>query len=209
MQKFFPGESFLIQNSFFFWHIFKFKPLTKGQPKSMFHMTKDPKKSQKMYQNWEICDGIVLLSSSSRFFCWLTLSMVQRMRSVQCLRRCGTLWQSSTMTSCFTAVRSSQKLFFNILLCRSECSPTLSFQDIYAQLPFLPIGIQVEEEAEEEEVDTSLRGRLLSLVDKIKSLRKKKEEEQPETEEEPKPSKSNSKSFVRCWIWRTFTSFKK
>lgn len=47
----------------------------------------------------------------------------------------------------------------------------------------------MEEEAEEEEVDTSLSGRLLSLVDKIKSLRKKKEEEKPEAEEEPKPSK--------------------
>lgn len=46
----------------------------------------------------------------------------------------------------------------------------------------------MEEEAEEEEVDTSLRGRLLSLVDKIKSLRKKEEEEKPEAEEEPKPS---------------------
>lgn len=46
----------------------------------------------------------------------------------------------------------------------------------------------MEEEAEEEEVDTSLRGRLLSLVDKIKSLRKKKEEEKPEAEEELKPS---------------------
>lgn len=53
----------------------------------------------------------------------------------------------------------------------------------------LHIGIHIEEEAEEEEVDTSLRGRLLSLVDKIKSLRKKNEEEKPEVEEEPKPSK--------------------
>lgn len=50
-------------------------------------------------------------------------------------------------------------------------------------------GIHVEEEAEEEEVDTSLRGRLLSLVDKIKTFRKKEEEEKPEDEEEPKPSK--------------------
>lgn len=54
------------------------------------------------------------------------------------------------------------------------------------------IGIHIEEEAEEEEVDTSLRGRLLSLVDKVKNLRKKEEEEKPEVEEEPKPSKSNS-----------------
>lgn len=41
-------------------------------------------------------------------------------------------------------------------------------------------------------MDTTLRGRLLSLVDKIKSLRKKEEEEKPEVEEEPKPSKINS-----------------
>lgn len=42
-------------------------------------------------------------------------------------------------------------------------------------------------------MDTSLRGRLLSLVDKVKSLRKKKEEEEkPEVEEEPKPSKINT-----------------
>lgn len=57
-------------------------------------------------------------------------------------------------------------------------------------------GIHIEEEAEEEEVDTSLRGRLLSLVDKIKSLRKKDEEEKPEVEEEPKPSKKK-KSQVK------------
>ncbi|XP_023662899.1 ryanodine receptor 1b isoform X3 [Paramormyrops kingsleyae] len=49
-------------------------------------------------------------------------------------------------------------------------------------------GVHLEEEEEEEEVDTSLRGRLLSLVEKVKNLRKKKEEEEPESEEEPKPS---------------------
>lgn len=54
------------------------------------------------------------------------------------------------------------------------------------------IGIHIEEEAEEEEVDTSLRGRLFSLVDKVKSLRKKNEEEKPEVEEEVKPSKINN-----------------
>lgn len=53
-------------------------------------------------------------------------------------------------------------------------------------------GIHIEEEAEEEEVDTSLRGRLVSLVDKIRSLRKKDEEEKPEVEEEPKPSKKKT-----------------
>uniref|UniRef100_A0A3B3YZ38 Ryanodine receptor 1 n=1 Tax=Poecilia mexicana TaxID=48701 RepID=A0A3B3YZ38_9TELE len=52
----------------------------------------------------------------------------------------------------------------------------------------LHCGIHIEQEAEEEEVDTSLRGRLLSLVDKVKNFRKKEEEEVPEVEEEPKPS---------------------
>lgn len=42
-------------------------------------------------------------------------------------------------------------------------------------------------------MDTSLRGRLLSLVEKVKNFRKKEEEEVPEVEEEPKPSMMNSK----------------
>lgn len=59
-------------------------------------------------------------------------------------------------------------------------------------------GVHVEEEAEEREVDTSLRGRLLSLVVKVKSLRKKKEEEEPEPEEEVKPSEQNTTThFVK------------
>ncbi|XP_069042527.1 ryanodine receptor 1 isoform X6 [Lepisosteus oculatus] len=49
-------------------------------------------------------------------------------------------------------------------------------------------GIHIEEEEEEEEKDTSLRGRFLSLVHKIKSLRRRKQEEEPEPEEEAKPS---------------------
>lgn len=52
------------------------------------------------------------------------------------------------------------------------------------------VGIHIEEEEEEEEVDTSLRGRLFSLVEKVKTFRKKKEDEDPEVEEDPKPSKS-------------------
>ena len=39
------------------------------------------------------------------------------------------------------------------------------------------------------EVDTSLRGRLNSLVEKVKTLRKKEEEEEQEVKEEIKPSK--------------------
>ncbi|XP_064208546.1 ryanodine receptor 1-like isoform X4 [Anguilla rostrata] len=49
-------------------------------------------------------------------------------------------------------------------------------------------GVHIEEEEEEAEVDTSLRGRLLSLVDKVRSFRRKKVEEEPEPAEEPKPS---------------------
>ncbi|MEQ2219345.1 Ryanodine receptor 1, partial [Xenoophorus captivus] len=52
----------------------------------------------------------------------------------------------------------------------------------------LHCGIHIEHEAEEEEVDTSLRGRLISLVEKVKTFRKREEEEKPEVEEDPKPS---------------------
>ncbi|XP_051763722.1 ryanodine receptor 1 [Ctenopharyngodon idella] len=48
-------------------------------------------------------------------------------------------------------------------------------------------GVHIEEEEQEEAVDTSLRGRLLRLVQKVKSLRKKPEAE-PEPEEDKKPS---------------------
>lgn len=65
----------------------------------------------------------------------------------------------------------------------------------------LYIGIHIEEEAEEEEVDPSLRGRLLSLIEKIKSLRGKKAEEKPEVEEEIKPSKSHSKPINYMYIY--------
>ena len=40
----------------------------------------------------------------------------------------------------------------------------------------------------EEEVDNSLRGRLVRLLAKVKNIRKKKEETEPEPEEEAKPS---------------------
>ncbi|XP_050977784.1 ryanodine receptor 1 isoform X1 [Labeo rohita] len=48
-------------------------------------------------------------------------------------------------------------------------------------------GVHIEEEEQEEEVDNSLRGRLLRLVEKVKNLRKKPEAE-PEPEEDKKPS---------------------
>ena len=63
------------------------------------------------------------------------------------------------------------------------------FVSSYSTPPLL-VGIVIEGEAEEVEVDTSLRGRLNSLVEKVKTLRKKKEdEEEPEVKEETKPSK--------------------
>ncbi|XP_063061461.1 ryanodine receptor 1b isoform X2 [Engraulis encrasicolus] len=49
-------------------------------------------------------------------------------------------------------------------------------------------GVAIEEEEVEEEVDTSLSGRLLNMIEMVKSLRKKKEEEPEEEEEEIKPS---------------------
>lgn len=63
-------------------------------------------------------------------------------------------------------------------------------QRLLLMLNSFSTGIHVEEEAEEKEVDSSLRGRLISMVDIIKSLRKKEEEEEPEVEEEQKPSKN-------------------
>ncbi|XP_007909260.1 ryanodine receptor 1 isoform X6 [Callorhinchus milii] len=60
--------------------------------------------------------------------------------------------------------------------------------DFHAEL-LLHCGIQIEEEEEEEEKDTSLKGRLLSLVEKVKSLRKKEDTEDLQgEEEETKPS---------------------
>lgn len=95
-------------------------------------------------------------------------------------------------------VRDTLKEFHNDLLL--HCGEEVSFYGrcklIYAQYLALildncslHVGIHIEEEAVEEEVDTSLRGRLLSLVEKIKSIRGKKSEEKPEVEEEIKPSK--------------------
>lgn len=73
-------------------------------------------------------------------------------------------------------------------------------------MPILQIGIHIEEEEVEEEVDTSLRGRLLSLVDKVRNLRAKKEGEEPEVEEEPKPSKINSQNTLNIGMtWWTFS----
>uniref|UniRef100_A0A9J8AYF0 Ryanodine receptor 1a (skeletal) n=1 Tax=Cyprinus carpio carpio TaxID=630221 RepID=A0A9J8AYF0_CYPCA len=56
-------------------------------------------------------------------------------------------------------------------------------------------GVHIEEEEQEEELDSSLRGRLLRLVEKVKSLRKKPEAE-PEPEEDKKPSKSTLQELI-------------
>jgi hypothetical protein len=66
-------------------------------------------------------------------------------------------------------------------------------------LLLLLVGIVIEGEAEEVEVDTSLRGRLNSLVEKVKTLRKKKEEEEePEVKEETKPGKIKLTLQANC-----------
>ncbi len=64
----------------------------------------------------------------------------------------------------------------------------LDYYVVLIHICFCTSGVHVEEEAEEEEVEASLKGRLLGLVEKIKTFRKKKEDEEPEPEEEPKPS---------------------
>lgn len=56
-------------------------------------------------------------------------------------------------------------------------------------------GVHIEEEEVEEELDMSLKGRLLRMLDKWRHLRKKKVEEE-EPEEETKPSESHSLSAV-------------
>lgn len=96
-------------------------------------------------------------------------------------------------------VRETLKEFHNDLLLHCGEKVFLFFPKLfYAEYltlnvdsPLVHAGIHIEEEPVEEEVDTSLRGRLLSLLDKIKSIRGKKTEEKPEVEEETKPSKSS------------------
>jgi len=49
-------------------------------------------------------------------------------------------------------------------------------------------GVHIEEEGQEEEVDNSLRGRLVRLLAKVKRLREKKVLVEPEPQEDKKPS---------------------
>lgn len=53
---------------------------------------------------------------------------------------------------------------------------------------FISPGVHIEEEEQEEEVDNSLRGRLLRLLEKVKKFREKKVEVEPEPQEDKKPS---------------------
>lgn len=48
--------------------------------------------------------------------------------------------------------------------------------------------MHIEEEEQEEEVDNSLRGRLVRLLEKVKKFREKKVELEPEPQEDKKPS---------------------
>lgn len=48
--------------------------------------------------------------------------------------------------------------------------------------------MHIEEEEQEEEVDNSLRGRLVRLLEKVKKFREKKVEVEPEPQEDKKPS---------------------
>lgn len=50
-------------------------------------------------------------------------------------------------------------------------------------------GVHIEEEEQEEEVDNSVRGRLLRLLERVKKFREKKEEVESEPQEDKKPSK--------------------
>ncbi|KAG7516593.1 ryanodine receptor 1-like isoform X2 [Solea senegalensis] len=49
-------------------------------------------------------------------------------------------------------------------------------------------GVHIEEEEQEEEVDNSVRGRLLRLLEKVNQFREKKVELEPEPQEDKKPS---------------------
>lgn len=49
-------------------------------------------------------------------------------------------------------------------------------------------GVHIEEEEQEEEVDNSVRGRLLRLLERVKKFREKRVEEEPEPQEDTKPS---------------------
>ncbi|XP_077336635.1 ryanodine receptor 1 isoform X4 [Lithobates pipiens] len=57
-------------------------------------------------------------------------------------------------------------------------------------------GVHIEGQEEEEQEDTSLTRRLLSLVEKIKNLRGKKQEPEPEPEEEEEPKPTTLQELI-------------
>lgn len=83
---------------------------------------------------------------------------------------------------------TNKKNYEEVLMTDRDKTNLLDYYVVLIHICFCTSGVHVEEEAEEEEVEASLRGRLLSLVERIKTFRKKKEDEEPEPEEEPKPS---------------------
>lgn len=83
---------------------------------------------------------------------------------------------------------TNKKNYEEELMTDRDKKKTLDYYVVLIHICFCTSGVHVEEEAEEEEVEASLRGRLLSLVERIKTFKKKKEDEEPEPEEEPKPS---------------------
>ncbi|KAF4082236.1 hypothetical protein AMELA_G00149190 [Ameiurus melas] len=117
-------------------------------------------------------------------------------------QRYNQLMQAFTMTAAETArktreFRSPPQEQVNMLMNFKNCpdeedSPVP--EDVRAELQMFHnnllahCGIHVEEEEEEEHVDTSLRGRFFRLLEKVKRLRRRKQETQKEPEEEKKPS---------------------
>ncbi|XP_060765620.1 ryanodine receptor 1 isoform X1 [Neoarius graeffei] len=117
-------------------------------------------------------------------------------------QRYNELMQAFTMSAAETArktreFRSPPQEQVNILMNFKNCpdeEDTSVPEDIRVELQMFHndllahCGIHVEEEEEEEHVDTSLRGRFFRLLEKMKRLRRRKQEAEMEPEEEKKPS---------------------
>ncbi|XP_047660704.1 ryanodine receptor 1 isoform X4 [Tachysurus fulvidraco] len=126
---------------------------------------------------------------------------VTQVQSNQRLRY-NELMQAFTMTAAETArktreFRSPPQEQVNMLMNFKNCpdeEDTPVPEEIRAELQMFHsdllghCGIHVEEEEEEEHVDTSLRGRFFRLLEKVKRLRRRKQETELEPEEEKKPS---------------------
>ncbi|KAI4894475.1 hypothetical protein NFI96_006532 [Prochilodus magdalenae] len=117
-------------------------------------------------------------------------------------QRYNELMQAFTMTAAETArktreFRSPPQEQVNMLMNFKNCPEEEDCpvpEDIRGELQtfhndlLAHCGVHIEEEEEEEQVDTSLRGRLFRLLEKVRSLRKRKQEAEPEPEDEKKPS---------------------